>query len=77
MSNGFLRFDSPSLLMYQLWIFSLLIILQESSGNTKDSDLSQVRICQLRCVAKCVTDEKVSYSDNWVTDFEYFIHSSG
>ncbi|VDN85651.1 unnamed protein product [Brugia pahangi] len=44
--------------MCQLWILFLLIILRINGGNTTNSNLSQMRICQLRCVAKCVIDDK-------------------
>uniref|UniRef100_A0AAF5PSU9 Receptor protein-tyrosine kinase n=1 Tax=Wuchereria bancrofti TaxID=6293 RepID=A0AAF5PSU9_WUCBA len=46
--------------MCQLWILFLFIILRINGGDTTNSDLSQIRICQLRCVAKCVIDDKQS-----------------
>ncbi|VDK81273.1 unnamed protein product [Onchocerca ochengi] len=47
--------------MYQLWVLFLFIILLLINGEKSiNSDLSQVRICQLRCIAKCIIDDKQS-----------------
>ncbi|VBB25353.1 unnamed protein product [Acanthocheilonema viteae] len=41
--------------MYQLWILLLFVTSQINGGNL---DLSRMRICQLRCIAKCVIDDE-------------------
>ncbi|KAM3716444.1 putative tyrosine-protein kinase [Dirofilaria immitis] len=47
--------------MNQLWVLILFIILfLINGGKTINSDLSQARICQLRCISKCVVHDKQS-----------------